>query len=212
MIRHLLIGILFSLSLSQQAYAGYSIYTAPQIPEYVSVNGPYGPELIVNPAQPVTPTGFGKEVCRPDNFSPYSTDAARRTRVFYDNSGTALSADLFAACPQIRQVKEREIRAEGSKRLLALATPYAPEERETWITQQREAESYLLDSAAPTPMIDAMATGRGISKTLLVSKIMENVNLFRAAAGAILGQQQRLLDETYATTDFAALLAISWPN
>lgn len=116
---------------------------------------------------------------------------------------------------EVRSAKEIEIRREGSLRLTALAGTYLPAERETWATQQREARAYLLDSSAPTPMLSAIADARGISLTELVSKVMENVAAFEAASGAILGQQQALLDRLAAVDLQAAdaldqLAAIAW--
>lgn len=211
MIRHFIFLCSLIIALCTPVHAGYSIFVAPQIPEFVTVNGPYGPETIKNSEQPVIPAGYGKEICRPDNYNLGSTDPQRRSRVFEDANGTAVSADLFAVCPQIKAVKEKEIRSGGGKRLQSLASPYGPEERESWATQQREARSWLADHASPIPMISAMATVRGITIDQMVSKIMENVALFEAASGQILGLQQRLLDQITAEQDFGSLLAITWP-
>jgi hypothetical protein len=112
--------------------------------------------------------------------------------------------------------KEHTLRAEGSLRLSALAAPYLPAERETWATQQSEARAWSLDPAASTPMLSAMALARGISLSDLAGKVLENVALFEAASGAILGQQQALLD-TLAAVDPTApdaatrIAAITWP-
>lgn len=193
------------------AHAGYSIIVVPQQPEFITVNGPYGPETWDAPlVEPLLPPTVGRLVCQPDNYNQAAAEPARRTRVYDDSAGTATSQELFAACPQIRASKEREIRAEGAKRLSAMAAPYTAAERETWATQQREARAWLLDPAAPVPMISAMAAVRGLTLAVMVEKIMENVALFEAASGYILGLQQRLLDRIEAETDFAALLAIRW--
>jgi hypothetical protein len=61
-----------------------------------------------------------------------------------------------------------------------------------------------------------MALARGISLSDLAGKVLENVALFEAASGAILGQQQALLD-TLAAVDPTApdaatrIAAITWP-
>jgi len=86
-----------------------------------------------------------------------------------------------------------------------------------------EAEKCLNDSEACTegpgknpasfvPMVAQMAQARGITILDLVGKIWENVMLFRQYSGAILGAQQRLLDEIDAATTVAGLLAIGWGN
>ncbi|NVO00021.1 MAG: hypothetical protein HXX17_11900 [Geobacteraceae bacterium] len=209
--KRLIMLLLFCSLFTPSAFAaGFTIYIAPQLPEYVTVNGPYGQELIINPAQASAPAGLGKEICRPDNYSPYSTDPARRTRVFADTNGTATSPDLFTACPQIRAAKEREIRSGGSIRLLALTQPYSGEERESWDQQADEAALYQTDNNCPCSMIRDMASTRGIPLALMAQKILENATLFKSASGQILGYQQKLIDRIYSETDFARLLAIGW--
>lgn len=90
---------------------------------------------------------------------------------------------------------EAAIRRTGAEQLLALGNPYLKEERETWITQEAEARAWVKDNSAVCPMISAMATTRGIPLSLMVQKIIENADLFKGAAGQILGAQQKSLDE-----------------
>jgi len=201
---------LVTLHASPVCAASYSIYIAPQIPEYVTVNGPYGPEQWPNAERPDYPVSYGKEICRPDNYSPFAADPDRRKRVFTDYLGTATNSELFAACPQIRTVKEGEIRSGGSTRLTALANPYSAEERESWTQQQAEAKEFQADTDCECSLIRAMATNRGIPLPLLAGKILENAALFKTVSGQILGTQQQLLDRIAAETDFERLLAIAW--
>lgn len=116
-------------------------------------------------------------------------------------------ADLLA--------REKAIRAEGARLLLALADRYEGPERETWSIQEREALAWLADNAAATPMLSAIAAGRGVDMATMVDLVMSNVNAFEAASGAILGRQQGLLDQLWALSgDPAATLdqlqAIDW--
>lgn len=206
--RFLLSLLMLTLANCNVVYAGYSIYTPPPVPQWVTVNGVSGSEQRPG-SEPPPPPGYGREVCRPDNYDQYSIDAARRTRIYEDSYGVAKSSDLFAACPQIRDQKAKELRAEGARRLEAL-TPYAAAERDTWPQQQAEAIEYRKNTACTCSMIRQIAAGRGITLADLVSRIEENVSLYPTAAGAILGQQQRLLDRIYSEPDFSALLGISW--
>lgn len=89
---------------------------------------------------------------------------------------------------------ENQIRLKGEQKLLAIQHPYSDSEAKTWDTQLTEAEAFTANPLADTPLINNLAVGRGITKADLVGKIMENANLFRMASGAILGQQQKLLD------------------
>lgn len=113
---------------------------------------------------------------------------------------------------EARAAKEQAIRIEGNKRLLALAKPYQPAERETWATQLAEAEAWTADNAASTPMIDQIATARGIGKAELVEMILGNANLFRSESGRILGQQQALLTALYQAATVEEVEAVAWPT
>lgn len=206
--RFLLPLLLLILTTCNLCHAGHSIYTPPAVPQWVTVNGIAGPEQRLG-NEPAPPPGYGREVCRPENYNQYSVDAARRTRVYEDAYGVALSSDLFAACPQIRQQRAKVIRTEGTRRLEAL-TPYTTAERDTWPQQQAEAVEYRKNAACPCAMIRQIASGRGITLESLVLKIEGNIALYPAAAGAILGQQQRLLDRIDTEQDFEQLLGISW--
>lgn len=211
MIRYLLLVITMALASCSECYAGYSILVDQLIPEYTTVNGPYGAELWKSSDEaPRPPEGYGVEVCRPDNYSVFAIDTFRRSRVFTDSLGTATSTQLFAVCPQIRDTKAAEIRREGSRRLAAMAGPYSKEERETWATQHDQALEWQLNATCDCPMIRNMATSRGITIDTMVAKIMENVTLFEAGSGQILGQQQKLLDRIDAEQDFDTLLKIIW--
>ena len=86
------------------------------------------------------------------------------------------------------------IRTKYATLMAQVASPYKLEERGTWFTQLKEADEWLVDNMVTTPMLTAMADARGITVAELVAKVKENDALFRAAIGALLGQQQRELD------------------
>lgn len=189
----------------------YTIFLYPQVtPRYITVHGPTSDETVLNPGgnpgYPVEAT----LLYSPPDFDKYSD--GNRYQLLLDPHGKATSAEIFVTFPDIREPKAQEIRTAGAVRLLALTTPYSAEERESWANQQKEAEAWTLNNSAPVPMITAMATARGITIAVMVGKIMDNVDLFRAAAGQILGTQQALLDQIYAATDFDTMRAITWPN
>jgi hypothetical protein len=97
----------------------------------------------------------------------------------------------------LEQKNQREyaIRRSAADKLIDLVKPYSEEERETWPRQEKEAKEYLADPQATVSLITGIATARGISVADLVTKIMENITAFETAAGTIIGQQQKELDE-----------------
>lgn len=103
MTRYLLMIILLALTSCQECCAGFTVHVDAIRPEFTTVNGPDGPQLWkASDEAPPMPT-LGAELCRPDNYSPFSTDSSRRSRVFADNLGIATLADILAVCPEFRK-------------------------------------------------------------------------------------------------------------
>lgn len=84
------------------ASAGYTIVIRPQVsPQFVTVHGAEGPELRLNPGQPVSyPAGIGRFICRSAGFSPYSSADNHRQEVY--EGGTATDSEVFSACPGLK--------------------------------------------------------------------------------------------------------------
>ena len=158
---------------------------------------------------PVYPPTYSRKIWATREMDHYSADPKRRAELWEDSEGVATYADIVAVFPQLPLYTEMAARNWGMKQLSALAAPYATPERETWHVQQREAEAWLADTAAPAPMITALATARGITIAELVEKIMGNVNQFRVLSGQILGKQQALIDRAYGADSIDGLLAIA---
>lgn len=62
----------------------------------------------------------------------------------------------------------------------------------TWEEQKREALQYSQDPTLPTPMLDILAVGRGITKSELVTKILTNVESYKVKLANLLVQQQQI--------------------
>lgn len=146
----------------------------------------------------------------PSTGEPFTPEEATIVAEEYISNQTTILENTVST---LKTTQEERIRIEGSKRLSDIASPYLPEERDTWPTQLAEATAWLANNTAPTPMVDALAAARGIPKADLITKIMGNADLFRTASGNILGQQQALLDQIDAlpldATD-AQIRAIDW--
>ena len=107
---------------------------------------------------------------------------------------TEEEADAIRFPPPTKEQKENEIRSRYAAMMDAIVKPYLPVERETWFSQLKEADDWLLNPLSATPMLSAIATGRGITLSALVDKVKGNDTLFRAAVGSLLGKQQAELD------------------
>lgn len=68
------------------------------------------------------------------------------------------------------------------------------EEVLTWTKQENEARAYLANSAVSTPLIDALASSRGVTKMYLVNKIIAKADAYATAIGVLTGEMQRKKD------------------
>lgn len=102
------------------------------------------------------------------------------------------------APPSLEEVKTArlaEVNAAYDEAVSALVATYPDAELLTFDKQEAEARAWLADSAADTPLIDALAAGRGMDKAELVSRIMKKADAFAVAVGFLTGQRQRYEDE-----------------
>lgn len=98
------------------------------------------------------------------------------------------------------------------QRAIADMTPgYPDDERLTFDKQEQEARAWLADNSTPTPFVDALAAGRQMEKTELVSRIIAKADAFAIASGLLTGQRQRyedLLDVAETPEAVAAIVPV----
>ncbi len=92
---------------------------------------------------------------------------------------------------QLRHVKSLAIDADFAAACDAIRAGYPPDEILSWPQQQLEAEAWAADNAAPTPLLAAMASARGVPVPELATRILANVAAYKAAYGQALGERQR---------------------
>lgn len=79
-----------------------------------------------------------------------------------------------------------------SERMKNLTVDASDLEMATWEEQKREALLYQSDNTASTPLIDILASGRGITRDVLVTKILANVEAYKVKLANLLVEQQQL--------------------
>lgn len=105
----------------------------------------------------------------------YLTDADRELAVAYNKFVMLkIIADRFSE-------KMKDLNVEASDLELA-----------TWEEQKREALLVSQDPTAETPMLDILAAGRGITKSELVTKILNNVEAYKVKLANLLVEQQQI--------------------
>lgn len=101
------------------------------------------------------------------------------------------SEELLA---QAKADKLAEINAECQRMLESLTPTYPERELTTFDKQEIEARAYAADATASTPLLSALAAGRGIELADLVQRVIAKADAFTIASGFIIGQRQALED------------------
>lgn len=72
-----------------------------------------------------------------------------------------------------------------------LNNTYPYSEQESWSIQRQEALRYTEDNTYVPPLLSVVSQTRGITVAEMVTKVMENVDLYNQQYGQILGQYQK---------------------
>lgn len=83
------------------------------------------------------------------------------------------------------------------------------DESSSWTLQNIEANNYVADNSAPTPLIDNMLVTRNkYTKDELVQKILQKASLYKESYGQLLGILQDRKDQIEQCNTMAELLAL----
>lgn len=148
----------------------------------------YWPEIVAN--QTITnDQKFGDEI-----FVINSGDkTVSVSRQILNKTGAELSTDNGI----VYDNKEAEIIQDFDSAVLVALGKYTSLEVDSWYKQEKEARDWTADNLSPTPLLDAVATARGTTLTVLASQIITKANAFEVVYGSILGKKQKLSDELY---------------
>ena len=95
---------------------------------------------------------------------------------------------------ELKATKLAEINAAYDNTVSALVASYPSNELLTFDKQEAEARAWTADKSADTPLVDALALGRGMDKAELVSRILAKADAFAVATGYLTGLRQRYED------------------
>ena len=111
---------------------------------------------------------------------------------------------------EAKAAKLTEINAACDAEIEAIKVSYPDTEVMTWDKQEREARALVLDATADTPLIDSIASARGLDRVELANRIIANADQFATASGASLGKRHKLKDEINAATTVEQAAEIVW--
>ena len=107
-------------------------------------------------------------------------------------------------------MKLNEINDEAEFVLAQLKASYPQSEIDTWTRQALEARAYDADNSAATPLLDGIASSRGIDRVELIGRAKAKADASDAILMATIGKRQKLVDEIDAATVESELDVIGW--
>lgn len=143
--------------------------------------------------------------------------------VVFDHYAT--DSELDAAFPgrvglrliNLRTSRLGDINAHAAKLLATLSANYPEGEVQSWSQQTKEADALAANPDAPTPLLSAIATARGLSVGDLAMRVHTKANAYARASGQIIGQRQAMEDallaiDLSAKDAVAQMEAVQWPT
>jgi hypothetical protein len=138
-----------------------------------------------------------------------------------EGSSLVVDEDLLSAANSLalslaKESKLKTANAECDRRMSLFVASYPEREQQTFTKQEEQARAYLANSVAVTPLLDMLATERGLSKAEMAARIMAKVEPFEVYCGRMIGYRQRLEDQLDGTETLEELSAIDptsgWPE
>lgn len=114
---------------------------------------------------------------------------------------------------ELKQAKLREINADFKSAMQEITSGYPANEISSWAKQETEARAYVADNLASTPLLDALADARGLTKADLVARVIVKADLFATLSGQLIGKRQAREDAINALPALATpedVAAITW--
>jgi len=103
--------------------------------------------------------------------------------------------EKIRAATTLQKAKKSSVNGSYNLQMSQLfSSEYSEYERSTFPQQRAEAIAYLADNTASIPLLNAIATARGITVETLANKIVEKAEAHDISLGTILGKRKKDLD------------------
>lgn len=109
-------------------------------------------------------------------------------------------AEIPVSLDEAKAEKLAEINSKAAAVAASMTDGYPEFEMKTWPQQESESMAWGDDSTAATPMIDLMASTRGIDRLVFLQKTLDKVTLFRQFSAQLVGLRQKYEDQLNAAT------------
>lgn len=150
------------------------------------------------------------EISRDEHAALLTAQSAGK-RIDADVNGYPVAVDpppLTLA--ELKSLKFAEIEHAAETAIAPITSAYPSTERDTWPIQEAEAVAWTANSTAATPMLNAIATSRGQTISVVAANVLTKAATFKALAGSTFGNRKAKRDLIDAATTPDELSAITW--
>lgn len=92
----------------------------------------------------------------------------------------------------------------------SLYATYPKIEQDTFPYQRKEIEAWEVDNNSPTPVIDSIATGKGVGREAQLQRVQNKVNQFKITSNSLTAQRQALSDFIDTATDVNTINSVNF--
>lgn len=156
------------------------------------------PEFMQNREVPTDAVEVDVEANKPDvswdevyNYADVEVVDGAYVATFTTRDRYTTAEDKLKGITTLKRVELAQNDRAFAARSKALREKYSDAEVASWDQQRTEAAAYIVDDASTTPLLSAIAAGRGITVLELTQKVITNASEYDAAFGSLLGKYQK---------------------
>lgn len=138
----------------------------------------------------------------------YENFVSPSNTIVHENGRITFTPPSSISLKKAKGYKLQEINTACDGVLSQLTNTYPDQETATFYKQEQEARAYVADPTSPTPLLSALAQGRGIELDDLVQRVISKADAFAVASGSVIGQRQALEDQLDRCTTVDEVAAI----
>lgn len=149
----------------------------------------------------------------PDGAIPVSDADGERLRLghgWYKYVNGAVVPNDAALLGAAQATAAAMIEAAYAAAIGVIADKYPATERDSWAKQEMEARAYVANTAAPAPILTAIAAERGMTLADLAASVIVKADSYAVYAGAQIGRRRARLDAIAAAATVADAESITW--
>lgn len=136
--------------------------------------------------------------------------------IFTDTSEELVESELQAYIDSFDLLVPAKITAkarivdQAQSYMQQIESEYPSFERATWPTQKAEIEAWEADNTSKTPLLDNIATARGMSRVELLNRTLVKVHKYNTQAAILAGKRQKAEDEIENSSDLTFIKSINF--